>query len=253
MRCKILLGRVAASTLLLALLTGLAVADEDAPPEKKVPPKSLDEQLLDDLDDSLFGDLGIPATSGDKTPASDAVESNPVKTDPDDVSTDDALRRDLPVGEDIGQESDANPLAEIALRMKQVERRIGNRETSSRLQAMQQDIVAELDRLIQQMQQQPSGGQSKSSPSSGSQQSSSQSSVSGAQESKQPATNSAPRLGKADGESADLAEMQKMLDEVWGHLPARVREQMQNATVEQFLPKYERLIEEYYKRLAETE
>lgn len=253
MQYKISPTRVAASTLLLLLFAGLSTADEVSPPETKPPAKSLDEQLLDDLDDSLFGDLGIPAKSDDTKPATDSGAPNAAKGDRDSEPTDDALLRELPIGEDIGQESDANPLAEIAQRMKQVERRISNRETSSRLQAMQQDIVAELDRLIQQMQQQPSGGQSKGSPSSSSQQSSSQSSVSGAQESKRPATDSAPRLGKADGESTDLAEMQKMLDEVWGHLPARVREQMQNATVEQFLPKYERLIEEYYKRLAESE
>ena len=42
-----------------------------------------------------------------------------------------------------------------------------------------------------------------------------------------------------------------MLKEVWGHLPARVREQMQNAASEQFLPKYEAMIEQYYERLTE--
>ena len=42
-----------------------------------------------------------------------------------------------------------------------------------------------------------------------------------------------------------------MLKEVWGHLPARVREQMQNSASEQFLSKYEELIEKYYERLTE--
>ena len=42
-----------------------------------------------------------------------------------------------------------------------------------------------------------------------------------------------------------------LLRRMWGHLPDKVRDQMQASLSEQFLPKYERLIEEYYKRLAE--
>ena len=42
-----------------------------------------------------------------------------------------------------------------------------------------------------------------------------------------------------------------VLRRIWGHLPEKVRDDMQASFSEQFLPKYERLIEEYYKRLAE--
>ena len=42
-----------------------------------------------------------------------------------------------------------------------------------------------------------------------------------------------------------------MLRRVWGHLPEKAREQMQNSIDEEFLPKYEKLIEQYYQRLAE--
>jgi hypothetical protein len=44
-----------------------------------------------------------------------------------------------------------------------------------------------------------------------------------------------------------------MLKQIWGHLPPKIRDQMQSALIEDFLPKYERLIEEYYSRLAEEE
>ena len=41
------------------------------------------------------------------------------------------------------------------------------------------------------------------------------------------------------------------LDRAWGHLPERVRQQLQSAAIERFLPKYEDLIEQFYQRLAE--
>jgi hypothetical protein len=42
-----------------------------------------------------------------------------------------------------------------------------------------------------------------------------------------------------------------MLKRVWGHLPPRLREQLSSGMAEEFLPKYEKLIEEYYQRLVE--
>ena len=38
---------------------------------------------------------------------------------------------------------------------------------------------------------------------------------------------------------------------MWGHLPDKLRDEMQASLSEQFLPQYERLIEAYYQRLAE--
>lgn len=42
-----------------------------------------------------------------------------------------------------------------------------------------------------------------------------------------------------------------LIQELWGHLPERDRQQVIQPTVETFLPKYELLITEYFKRLAE--
>ncbi len=44
-----------------------------------------------------------------------------------------------------------------------------------------------------------------------------------------------------------------MLKEAWGQLPPHAREQMLQSPPEQFLPKYELLIEKYYKRLADQQ
>ena len=48
-----------------------------------------------------------------------------------------------------------------------------------------------------------------------------------------------------------VVTQRQLLKEVWGHLPERVRRQMQSGSPEEVLPKYQKLIEEYYKRLAE--
>jgi hypothetical protein len=73
------------------------------------------------------------------------------------------------------------------------------------------------------------------------------------QGSNRPAKDSTTRMGgPADGRAA-LERMKEMLNDVWGHLPPKVREQLQSSAPEEFLPKYEKLIEEYYKRLAEEE
>ena len=45
--------------------------------------------------------------------------------------------------------------------------------------------------------------------------------------------------------------MKDLMRRIWGQLPDKVRDEMQAPMSEKFLPKYERLIEEYYKRLAE--
>ena len=50
--------------------------------------------------------------------------------------------------------------------------------------------------------------------------------------------------------SADIDELAKQL---WGHLPQRTREQVLQTFSEDFLPKYEREIEEYYRRLSEEQ
>jgi hypothetical protein len=44
-----------------------------------------------------------------------------------------------------------------------------------------------------------------------------------------------------------------MLKDIWGELPPRLRQQMMQSSIEKFIPKYELLIEEYFKALAEKQ
>ena len=56
-------------------------------------------------------------------------------------------------------------------------------------------------------------------------------------------------MGKA--RKPDIEETRAAMSRLWGELPARARQQMLQSPVEEFSPKYEVLIEEYFRRLAE--
>jgi hypothetical protein len=66
-----------------------------------------------------------------------------------------------------------------------------------------------------------------------------------------PPRDSTHRIEQGTKESVETTDVKDLLRRFWGHLPDKLRDQMQASLSEQFLPKYERLIEEYYKRLAE--
>ena len=45
--------------------------------------------------------------------------------------------------------------------------------------------------------------------------------------------------------------MRGMMKRLWGELPERQREQMMQMPLEEFLPEYELMIEDYFRRLSE--
>lgn len=49
----------------------------------------------------------------------------------------------------------------------------------------------------------------------------------------------------------DEARRQRIIKDVWGHLPPSVRESMQTSFNERYLPRYEELVKRYYEALAE--
>lgn len=240
---------------LLALLMmfgccGVVVVAQDKP-------ASLDDQLLDDLNSELLP-AAKPAPVGDKKEAAPAT--SPSITESTDPANDNKLLDQLGQGEDIEFGPPKDPLARIGQQMRAAESLISKRDTSTRTQELQQQIVRDLDLLLQQTKQQCQGGQCQPSPKAGQPKPSPSNSPAKSKPSgdgepgNKPAQDSTDRLGKpGENKSDDAAAMDQLVKEVWGHLPEKVRGQMQNVGVEQFLPKYERLIEEYYKRLAEEQ
>ncbi len=208
-------------------------------------PSDLDSQLLDDLDSQLLEGLEAPpsesappAANGSGPAAPDAQENQPSRTDED-------------------------PLLDIGRRMRNVERRIAEYDTSSPTQDLQRRIVADLEDLIEQMQKQCSSSADNPSPknqggsSPNEQEGGSASGGEGTQAAEQassrPARDSSDRLDAGRSEKVEGEGVQDLVKQVWGHLPPKVRELMRSASVEEFLPKYEQQIEAYYRRLAEEE
>lgn len=227
------------------LLPEQFVYSQDAPEKGG---QSLDQQLLDDLGGDLFEGL-------DDLPLEDAVE----KAKGTGKALDDTLLDQLGDGEDIGEEGD--PLTKIANRMRAVEELIAEQKTAEQTQRIQQQIVMELTEMIQlvkkqcngnsqnqQQQQQQQASKPKPGGKPGQQK---QGNKPNNQAGNKASRESQMRDGKAEDAQVQREELEKMLKEVWGHLPVRVREQMQNAASEQFLSKYEELIENYYERLTQ--
>lgn len=229
----------------LVLTTTPWLTAEDPPANRRDTAPSLDDLLLDDLDNQLLDDLP-PATDREDPSAAAQDDQSGLQTELDRM-----LLEQLGEGEDLGEES-SDPLASIARQMRTVEQLIAQRNTSENTQRIQQRIIEDMEALIDELKKKCSGGQCNNNgpkqpgkPSDGNKAGSGEN-----QGSNRPAEDSTDRVGAATKDGAELERLERMLKSVWGHLPPKVREQMQNGNLEQFLPKYQELIEDYYKRLA---
>ena len=60
-------------------------------------------------------------------------------------------------------------------------------------------------------------------------------------------------LNRTTAKPVDKGAVDEMVKALWGQLPARSREQMLQSFTDEFLPKYELEIEQYYRRLSEEQ
>jgi len=258
--------------ILLALGTGTTRAPgaEDQPPASAAEKAStartaLDQELLEDLGADPLGD--DPAV----VPGERATDAPPKSTRGSGDALDQELLKGLNDGEDLGQpgEQQQNPLARIGQQMRDVEQSIARRQADQETRRRQTQIVRDIDDLIRQAQQQKknnhnnSGGRSSAGSTSGSGQNQPQ--PARRPEVAQPQSrtgegNSAANNAARDSEKKvrdqqlqkpDMAAMREILKGVWGQLPERQREQMLQSYEEQFLPKYEQMIADYFRSLSE--
>lgn len=237
------------------VVSRIVAADEpsDAIPSKPKSEnrKSLDDQLLDDLSSELLDGLGdIPSKSIPKkgaTPKGDAPKGDAPQDQPGDQKDPTARPLDqVGQGEDVefGQESD--PLTRIGKKMRTVENLMGQKQTSSRTQGLQKEILDDLTALIEfeKTQCAKCKGSSNSKPGQP---------LPGTSAAKDPSRpqQSTERVEKGQVNPDEIVTNSEFIKEIWGELPERFVQQMQSAGIERFLPKYEKLIEDYYKRLAE--
>jgi hypothetical protein len=185
--------------------------------------RSLDQQLQDELDRELL--KGLPGAAKPGIAAPD--------------------EKDAGAKEDAANAESQNPLANIARHMRNVEKRIGRYDTSAATQEEQRRIVSELEALLQQ------AGNSAGNQQGGRGNGSTQAGSGTGEATAGPPRDSTNRIERGTKEQAETADVKDVLRRMWGHLPDKLRDEMQASVSEQFLPKYERLIEEYYKRLSE--
>ncbi|MHB8900606.1 MAG: hypothetical protein ACYC6Y_17790 [Thermoguttaceae bacterium] len=228
---------------------GAAAAGAQAPPGPVPAPESPTgggpntDSLDPQVERELFGaDPGAPQPK--RPPASDPASTRRVD------AWNDLLEREL--GQAAVDEVQ-NPLLGIARSMRLAEGLIDDNESGEKTQQIQGEIVADIDALLKRAQKKC---QSCASPSQSAsrRQRPEQPDPSKPKEGDpdpKPATTGGTPSGKTEGQAPDMAKMLAVIKQVWGELPEQERQRMLQSSIEEFLPKYADMIEQYYKRLAE--
>lgn len=237
----------------------LAAAEDERPAETKAAqPTPLDDELLkkldEGIDDDLLEGLEAPPDSGKNDRRKPDGETQGKD------SLDKRLREALTGDESPADQED--PLARAGQRMRAAQDRIAHSQADRPTQELQEQAIAALDEIIEQAkkkkgkkssgakdQQQSSRRSQPKQPQNQKQQEGGQ----GSGTSPQPARDSTDELRPDRVEQIDAAVAQELMKDLWGHLPARVKEQMLQSSMEEFLPKYQALIEEYFKRLIDEQ
>jgi len=224
-------------------------------------------QSLEDLGDDLLNDGALQELLK-RSQGDDAGRSSRPGMDPADI--DDLQRMFDPnrqarpsEGEDLGQPSKKeSPLVGISQQMQQAGDLIASQNISGETRQVQNAIVSELDKLIDELNKQckKCSGEKASKPGQQQTQSSTPKPGEGKPGQGKPAasqgTNSSPTDsqvsngsgGKAQPGSATDAEVIK---ELWGQLPERLRQQLMQSSADEFLPKYRDDLEAYFRRLSQ--
>lgn len=215
------------------------------------------------LDDDLARALA-PAPPAKKTPAKEA------KPGPADwLPNPDALSRMLEQGarEAAGEDVGGSPLASVVSGMRRAEGQLRNNDTSSGAAPVQREVVAQLEKLIAEMEKQcqscnksskdqkkqaskrskPKPGECKPGDKEGQCDKPGQPSKKKGGKPNQSGTTSLAGAPNA----ANPEEQKRLIKAAWGHLPERMREQMLQGSDSEFLPEYRDELQDYYRRLAE--
>ncbi len=144
-------------------------------------------------------------------------------------------------GEDVGQQGESDPLLPIELQMRQLHRRLADGDTGRETQLLQVRLVEQLEGLLEsaRARQQERTGLQSSNVGTGS-------TVAGT---------GASGTGEETTAENQVLEpppehLSPAIQRIWGSLPPDVRSELRGARIERFLPKYESMLEQFYRRLA---
>ncbi len=150
---------------------------------------------------------------------------------------------------------EAHPLRDIAGRMHETAGRLAVPDSGTETQAAQVKIIEALDAQIKRARQQCRQAQKRNDrQATKPRQPVSQPGAQGdgpGEPNTGPARESVERNGRTNGQPADLPAVRELAKRLWGELPDREREQLLQTPIEKLLPKYETMIEQYFRRLAE--
>lgn len=251
------------TTIAAALVLLVANDAAQAAAAKSQPSGGLGESLLEGL---LDGELG-QTLKGPVPAPPPARPQERDRTSPDLLPDDDALRRmmreeaGIPDGEDVGE--GANAMASVVESMRRAEEFLQTPRADRPAVPTQRDVVAQLEKLIEQMEKQCQGGGQCQNPQQNQQQASSRSQAKPSASSKagppqqangqSAARTSTVRMGSSGVNKSALQSPEQLMKAAWGHLPDKVRERMLQGAGDEFLPEYREEIEAYFRRLAERE
>lgn len=243
------------AAILLILLLGLPIEAQQ--------PRSLDEQLLEDLSkdplDAFDRELFSQPRKGEETgQPSEAEQDRGTESD-----LEERLRREL--GRAAESQPDS-PLLAVARTMRQAGQRIAKSDCGKETQELQNRVVMNLEELLEQARKQCQAG-SKPSEKQGQKvaprqtvaqpkaQEKPKHKASGGGRDPTPAVASQNKYGPGatPSQQPSREEWGDLVKALWGELPEREREQMAQFFDEEFLPEYELLIEQYFRRLAEEQ
>jgi len=211
------------------------------------PPRSLDDELLDDLGADPIDDY-------DRTLLGEGRKQPP--TDPPGETAEELrerLRRELG---SAAVSEDENRMLEVARQMRQVERLMAGNDSGPDTRRLQRQIVGDLEQMIEEFRRRaeqsgsaagaeqklaarPAPGQ----PGQGG---------TGQNPSERPPGGGARPDDNGPPNPADPEMVREVITRLWGELPQHEAEQMMQMLSDEYLPKYRREIEAYFRRLSEA-
>jgi hypothetical protein len=178
------------------------------------------------LEKSLFEDLSATGAPAVKPTVGDAKPPLPGPLP----------KLGVEAGEDLGRPDESDPFSPIELRMRRVHRLLADGDTGRETQLLQINVVQQLERLQRAAatQQQDQAGLLSNDPGS-------QAGV---------ASSNSAQGGVQSGLPPPPEHLSPAIKRIWGSLPPDVRSQLRGAGIERFLPKYESMLEQFYRRLS---
>jgi hypothetical protein len=224
------------------------------------------------LSAGLSADEPLPTTDDDPPAAPRATKESEAIKEKEAVEPRplDPLDQKLKKSLDPSESEEIERLEKAIAGMRAAGRRIEARDTGTETLRVQKQVLEDLNRLLELLKQMLQNQQNqKQNQGQKQDQNQQQNQSPDPRSGPQSANSSAPKVTPQEQESeaeksrearerqeaarrgAGEDERQRMIKDVWGHLPPHLREAMLNSFSEKYLPKYEDLVKKYYEALAE--